>query len=746
MAEGVKCSLCLEDAKDVLWVCASCKDHHRVCNKCKVAEGSATLLEGHQLIAWPIGKRTIGKDKYVICDHCSKAVVGLRWTCTECSSFDMCNDCLNKTGHKHPLAPVYLAETAVHPMGTATYTCNSCDSGISPPIFCCLKCNDFHLCNSCIGSGKACQGHDFAAVYVSAASPALPRENAKSGDAKPNEPSEPSEPHAGPSQSPPAQAACNECAKPISGIRHRCTRCKDYDMCDDCYRSVTRLHPGHGFVHFGPPMHQHGPQHRHDGHPHPHPHGPHPHPHPHGPHRGHRGRGRGPRTGPGHIFGRPHHGLAACRLVRPPFECATPQSPHLPPVSSPHTMSFGPPHPMPGMSMDFPPPPPHIQPIGCMMPKVPPPPPAPMTCPMPPPPMRCPMPPPPPMAPTLAQTADRGTDTESEDDVSTAVVHPGVYCDACEASIVGVRYKCGNCVDYDLCEKCGPVAKHNKDHLFVVMRQRHAAPTNKPMLSMVYPPIKPARRTPSTQAACAVPRTSSISIAAQAPSALSVQHISNSSAVLETRKYGAVFVEDVTMPDGTAVAPNEHFVKIWSVANMGDSEWPSGTMLVHLSGEPTVPGNKKAVPVVIGKRYEQIGIAVDLVAPSAPGRYTSQWRLMTSDGHYFGTDLWCVITVEESPAAAAAATVDKVETASDSSRDLLLDSASGLAITDAASAAGPALSAEQSHVASVASSGVLVNSKLPMQPVEDIQPSGAETAPVADNDSSSQAPAAGISS
>ncbi|PIA18164.1 hypothetical protein COEREDRAFT_31141, partial [Coemansia reversa NRRL 1564] len=100
------------------------------------------------------------------------------------------------------------------------------------------------------------------------------------------------------------------------------------------------------------------------------------------------------------------------------------------------------------------------------------------------------------------------------------------------------------------------------------------------------------------------------------------------------------FIEDVTMPDDTVVAPNENLVKIWSVANMGNSEWPEGSMLVHVSGEPAAAGKRKAVPIVVGKRYEQVGIAVDLVTPSSPGRYVSQWRLMTPDGHYFGACLW----------------------------------------------------------------------------------------------------------
>jgi len=52
----------------------------------------------------------------------------------------------------------------------------------------------------------------------------------------------------------------------------------------------------------------------------------------------------------------------------------------------------------------------------------------------------------------------------------TVTVH-SAYCDTCRNTIVGVRYKCANCPDFDLCETCE--AKHceeplhDRDHLFL---------------------------------------------------------------------------------------------------------------------------------------------------------------------------------------------------------------------------------------------------------------------------------------
>jgi len=50
------------------------------------------------------------------------------------------------------------------------------------------------------------------------------------------------------------------------------------------------------------------------------------------------------------------------------------------------------------------------------------------------------------------------------------VVH-SAYCDNCQATIVGIRYKCANCDNYDLCHLCeaenseGDI--HDKDHVFL---------------------------------------------------------------------------------------------------------------------------------------------------------------------------------------------------------------------------------------------------------------------------------------
>jgi peptidoglycan hydrolase-like protein with peptidoglycan-binding domain len=61
--------------------------------------------------------------------------------------------------------------------------------------------------------------------------------------------------------------------------------------------------------------------------------------------------------------------------------------------------------------------------------------------------------------------------------VSTQVVHHGITCDGCQQSpITGVRFKCRTCPDFDLCEACEAKNVHPADHpmvKFKVEKVRH---------------------------------------------------------------------------------------------------------------------------------------------------------------------------------------------------------------------------------------------------------------------------------
>lgn len=50
-------------------------------------------------------------------------------------------------------------------------------------------------------------------------------------------------------------------------------------------------------------------------------------------------------------------------------------------------------------------------------------------------------------------------------------IHRGVTCNSCgTVPIQGIRYRCANCIDYDLCETCEALQVHIKTHLFYKVR------------------------------------------------------------------------------------------------------------------------------------------------------------------------------------------------------------------------------------------------------------------------------------
>ena len=64
---------------------------------------------------------------------------------------------------------------------------------------------------------------------------------------------------------------------------------------------------------------------------------------------------------------------------------------------------------------------------------------------------------------------------ESKEPITEVVTHVGVSCDGCgESPILGVRYKCAVCKDFDYCSNCEEKLDH--DHPFLKIRKAGGAP------------------------------------------------------------------------------------------------------------------------------------------------------------------------------------------------------------------------------------------------------------------------------
>ncbi len=104
----------------------------------------------------------------------------------------------------------------------------------------------------------------------------------------------------------------------------------------------------------------------------------------------------------------------------------------------------------------------------------------------------------------------------------------------------------------------------------------------------------------------------------------------------------AIFMKDVTIPDGTNMDPGEEFTKTWQVKNTGEAAWGESIVLVWVDGSQMEGESPSLVDDC--DPGELIEISIDLVAPSSPGSFTGWWELETSDGTLM-TPLTVIITV-----------------------------------------------------------------------------------------------------
>jgi len=120
----------------------------------------------------------------------------------------------------------------------------------------------------------------------------------------------------------------------------------------------------------------------------------------------------------------------------------------------------------------------------------------------------------------------------------------------------------------------------------------------------------------------------------------------------------SVFITDVTIPDGTVLAPGESFTKTWDIQNTGTCTWTTSYSIAYTSGS-ALGGSTTALGSSVspgGTGY----VSVAMVAPSTTGTYTGYWKLQNASGVLFGSSVYVQIVVSDD-----AATVTPTPTATD---------------------------------------------------------------------------------
>jgi hypothetical protein len=97
----------------------------------------------------------------------------------------------------------------------------------------------------------------------------------------------------------------------------------------------------------------------------------------------------------------------------------------------------------------------------------------------------------------------------------------------------------------------------------------------------------------------------------------------------------AEYVADLTIPDGTIVAPGASFMKRWSVKNTGSCTWNSSYKFVFVDGDVLGGAYVYNFPGTAAPQ-DTVEIPVQLYAPSETGSFTGYWKIQAPDGMIFG--------------------------------------------------------------------------------------------------------------
>lgn len=107
----------------------------------------------------------------------------------------------------------------------------------------------------------------------------------------------------------------------------------------------------------------------------------------------------------------------------------------------------------------------------------------------------------------------------------------------------------------------------------------------------------------------------------------------------------SLFVEDVSIPDGTVLKPGESFKKTWRLKNSGICAWTADYALGFAYGDQMKGSTTKIAKIV--SPGGTVDITLNLRAPMNRCWYGSWWRMKTDRGDYFGDFVFVSIQVAD---------------------------------------------------------------------------------------------------
>jgi hypothetical protein len=106
----------------------------------------------------------------------------------------------------------------------------------------------------------------------------------------------------------------------------------------------------------------------------------------------------------------------------------------------------------------------------------------------------------------------------------------------------------------------------------------------------------------------------------------------------------SAYIEDITIPDGTVLAPGETFIKTWLLKNTGFCMWKDSYKLKFFEGD-SMSGLETEIGTAVASG-RQAKVSIELTAPTSEGTYTGYWILANKYDYAFGTPFFVQIVVK----------------------------------------------------------------------------------------------------
>ena len=104
-----------------------------------------------------------------------------------------------------------------------------------------------------------------------------------------------------------------------------------------------------------------------------------------------------------------------------------------------------------------------------------------------------------------------------------------------------------------------------------------------------------------------------------------------------------VWLNDLTIPDGTQVTPGFQMDKQWQIKTAGTCNWNEKYSLRLTAGVELGATSPQAL--VPARGGTEAVLQIHFVAPTEPGRYRSAWQAFSPDGTAFGDPVFIEIVV-----------------------------------------------------------------------------------------------------